>query len=59
LTVEAACHEGIYATGQSVSDTAMATLQLERHATCPTWNYTLRPRGVDDATDPANRELIA
>lgn len=59
LAVEATCHEGVYATGQGVSDAEMATLHLERHAICPQWNYTLRPRCVDDATDPPNRELIA
>ena len=29
---------------QKVSDTEMATLNLERHEVCPTWNYTIRPR---------------
>jgi hypothetical protein len=61
LPVDAVCHDGVYATGQGVSDAEMATLQLDRHASCPTWNYTLRPRctaatGTD--TDLANRELI-
>jgi hypothetical protein len=37
----------------------MAALQLERDATCPTWNYTLHPRCGADATDSAKRELIA
>ncbi len=58
LEVEAACHDGVYATGQGVSDAAMATLNLERSATCPVWNYTLRPR-CDDAIDLAKREVVA
>jgi hypothetical protein len=59
LAVEAVRHEDVYATGQGVSDAEMATLHLERDATCPTWNYTLRPRCADSSTDAANRELIA
>jgi hypothetical protein len=40
LTVQA----GSYPTGQKVPDAVMATLNLEHHALCPTWHYTLRPR---------------
>ena len=58
LEVEAACHEGVYATGQGVSDAEMATLNLERHASCPVWNYTLHPRCAD-AIDLAKREVVA
>ena len=35
---------GVYTTGQTVSAAEMATLNLERHNVCPTWNYTIRPR---------------
>jgi hypothetical protein len=59
LAVEAACHDGVYPTGQGVSDAEMATLTLERSATCPMWNYTLRPRCVEDSTDLAKREVVA
>jgi Rhodopirellula transposase DDE domain len=50
LAVRAARLPGTYAPGQRVSKAVMNTLNLERHATCPVWNYTLRPR--------PNRELI-
>ncbi len=61
LTVRAALHEGRYQTGERVSDAAMATLNLERHAVCPTWNYTLRPRSTvtpDPPPDSLSRELV-
>jgi DDE family transposase len=44
LTVEAVLHPVRYETGWSVTDRLMRTLNLERHAVCPVWNYTLRPR---------------
>ena len=61
LTVRATLHEGVYQTGEHVADAEMATLNLERHVVCPTWNYTLRPRSPSDrAHDPdcLNRELV-
>jgi len=33
-----------YATGVKVSDEDMDALNLQRHAVCPQWNYTIRPR---------------
>ena len=51
LTVEAVLHPVRYETGWSVTDQLMRTLNLERHAVCPAWNYTLRPRpGATSAT---------
>jgi hypothetical protein len=44
LEVSAFLQGGEYKTGQKVSDAAMKALYLERHAACPNWNYTLRPR---------------
>jgi hypothetical protein len=44
LEVQALLWQSVYATGQSVSDTDMQTLNLERHLVCPNWNYTIRPR---------------
>lgn len=44
LKVKAFLCDTIYRTGTKVSDQEMATLNLERHATCPKWNYTVRPR---------------
>ena len=61
LTVRAALHQGVYHTGERVSDAEMATLNLERHAVCPTWNYTLRPRSpsIPAAADASvTRELV-
>lgn len=61
LTVSAALHAGVYQTGERVSEAELAALNLERHAVCPTWNYTLRPRSTvspDPPPDSASRELV-
>lgn len=58
LVVDAVLHDQPYPTGQSISAAAMLTLNLERHAVCPTWNYTIRPRLAHPAASVANRELI-
>ena len=61
LTVRAALHDGIYQTGESVSDADMAALNLTRHDICPAWNYILRPRSSAVPDSPANspsRELV-
>ena len=61
LTVRAALHDGVYQTGESVSDAVMTTLNLTRHDVCPTWNYTLRPRSTstpDAAPTCVGRELV-
>ena len=44
LTVRAHLDDQGYPTGETVSDAEMAALYLERHAVCPRWNYTIRPR---------------
>ena len=44
LAVRAIFEPGEYLIGQKVSDAEMAALNLQRHAVCPTWNYTIRPR---------------
>jgi hypothetical protein len=44
LTVRAERLPGEYPTGETLTDREMERLQLERHATCPRWNYTIRPR---------------
>lgn len=44
LQVQAFLVEKIYARGIKVTDDVMQTLNLERHVTCPNWNYTIRPR---------------
>ena len=43
LRVTAALHDAVYAKGQAVSDAEMARLNLEPHAVCPQWNYTVQP----------------
>lgn len=44
LKVTAQLLEGIYQTGKKVADAVMKTLNVEPHAVCPQWNYTIRPR---------------
>lgn len=53
LEVNAVLNTASYPTGQKVTDQQMTTLQLERHAVCPLWNYTLHPR-----PSAQQRELI-
>lgn len=62
LEVSAFLQDGQYNTGQKVTDAEMKALNLERHAICPNWNYTLRPRppvGLAVAAQPSqDREAI-
>jgi len=44
LTVQAHLVTKSYAAGVKVPDEQMDALNIEFHATCPQWNYTLRPR---------------
>lgn len=44
LVVSAFLVEKIYAKGIKIADDVMESLNLERHAICPNWNYTIRPR---------------
>jgi hypothetical protein len=44
LRVEATLIDTIYETGLSVTDKGMKLLMIEKHSTCPSWNYTIRPR---------------
>lgn len=46
LTVKAVLIDKVYEKGLKVSDESMKSLNLERHAVCPNWNYTLRPRAA-------------
>ncbi len=62
LEVSAFLQDGEYKTGQKVSDAEMKTLNLERHAVCHNWNYTIRPRsvsGLDTKTKPSDREVFS
>lgn len=43
LKVEAFLVDTVYETGLKVADAVMNSLNLEHHAVCPNWNYTIRP----------------
>jgi hypothetical protein len=61
LTVAACLLDGAFPTCQTVSDAEMNSLLLDRHAVCPTWNYTLRPRPsapLDPFANPVPPEVI-
>jgi hypothetical protein len=60
LQVRAYVDDTVYATGETVSKVEMARLNLERHAVCPTWNYTIRPRGsgIADADTTRSRRAL-
>jgi hypothetical protein len=61
LAVQASLHDRVYEAGRGVTDAAMRTLNLQHHALCPHWNYTLRPRegGCDGTLTPLLREVVA
>ena len=44
LSVQAHLVTAEYPTGLKVPDADMATLNIQPHAVCPQWNYTIRPR---------------
>ncbi len=44
LRVEAFLVEKVYEKGIKVAKEIMQTLQIEWHAVCPRWNYTIKPR---------------
>jgi hypothetical protein len=46
LEVTATWWERQYIKGIKVSDAEMAKLSIEYHDTCPRWNYTIKPRGI-------------
>ena len=43
-TVRAERLRGEYPKGETLTKAEMKRLSLERHAVCPRWNYTIRPR---------------
>ena len=47
LCVEATLFDAIYEKGLSVTDAEMKLLMIEKHDTCPNWNYTIRPRNTE------------
>jgi hypothetical protein len=44
LEVTAEWWDRLFAKGRKVSNAAMCQLQIEKHDTCPQWNYTIKPR---------------
>ena len=50
LHVSAFLVEQLYERGIKVANEVMHSLNLERHATCPNWNYTIRPRSIGVCT---------
>jgi hypothetical protein len=50
LQVAAFLVEQTYQRGIKIAEEVMHSLNLERHTTCPNWNYTLRPRSVNLCT---------
>jgi hypothetical protein len=46
LQVAAFQIDQVYERGIKVEDELIQGLNLERHSTCPNWNYTIRPRSV-------------
>jgi Rhodopirellula transposase DDE domain len=50
LNVAAVLVERVYERGIKITDEVMHHLNLERHVTCPNWNYTIRPRSASDCT---------
>lgn len=46
LQVQATLINTVYEKGLSVSDDDMKLLMIEKHETCPQWNYTIRPRNT-------------
>lgn len=49
LTVEAMLVTSLYTKGIKVSDEELAALNLQPHAICPQWNYTISPRSQQSA----------
>lgn len=47
LRVTARQMPGVYATGAKVTNHRMQSLDLDYHATCPQWNYTIWPRPLE------------
>jgi Rhodopirellula transposase DDE domain len=47
LEVTTSLDEQVYPKGLRVSDEEMDQLHLQRHETCPQWNYTISPRTLE------------
>jgi Rhodopirellula transposase DDE domain len=61
LDVHAVRLDGVYPTGQCVSNAEMDALSVTKHAVCPAWNYTICPRSgtaPQPAAAPQNQAVI-
>ena len=58
LTVKAIFQPGDYQTGTKVTDAEVEALQIEHHAICPRWNYTIRPRSPAGASFPLREHIF-
>jgi hypothetical protein len=58
LTVTAHRVTTVYPHGVKISDAVMATLQIQAHSICPSWNYTLYPRGGTPANGPVGESIL-
>jgi hypothetical protein len=47
LKIKAVLKNKIYTKGVKFSDVQMKAINIERHAICPNWTYTIRPRLAD------------
>jgi hypothetical protein len=59
LKVDAFRHDGCYETGRSVAQEDLDALNLERHAVCPNWNYTLRSHPQATVEAAQEREVVS
>ena len=55
LRVEAVLVPKTYARKIKVTDAEMKALNIQRHRTCPDWNYTIHPRTTSVASQSAKR----
>jgi hypothetical protein len=46
LRVRAQLLPDVYTRGCTVTDEEMASLHIDKHKTCPQWNYTIKPRSM-------------
>lgn len=59
LSVTTSLVTEVYQKGLSVANAAWKRLQIERHAVCPKWNYTIRPRKLPEPRFFGNWTILA
>jgi hypothetical protein len=58
LTVTAQRNTRMYPLGVKISDDEMARLNIQTHTICPSWNYTIYPRGRVAAAPRAGEVIL-